>query len=505
MSSLNSLTALKDFSPELLAKLPVQQEILRRRTEASKERVPDGQAGPQQQFLQSDADIAIYGGAAGGGKSFALLLDPLRHISNPGFGGVIFRRTTVQVRNEGGLWDESKKLYPLVQANPKQHALWWDFPTGASLSFGHLEHETTVNDWQGAQIAFIGFDELTHFTEKQFWYMVSRNRSMCGVKPYIRATCNPDADSWVAKLIAWWIDQDTGFAIPERSGVLRYFVRINDQLIWGDSTEELLAQYPGIPPKSVTFICAKLSDNAALMKADPGYYANLLALPSVERERLLAGNWKIRAAAGLFFSRAWFPRFSPSQIPANLSRYGTSDYAVTQGGGDFTVLRIWGLDPDGDLWLLDGWRGQSTADVWIERQIDLIAAHKPLCWFGEAGVIAKTIEPALFRRLRERKVACRLEWLPSITDKPTRARGFQARAAMKKVHLPESVEGDLVLDEYEQFPVGKFDDEVDAGSLIGRALDEVHPALVKVKTNNPNPPDLGMFKKQPTGASWKTL
>nr|WP_234841454.1 terminase family protein [Sinorhizobium meliloti] len=73
---------------------------------------------------------------------------------------------------------------------------------------------------------------MTHFSAKQFWYMVSRNRSMSGVRPYTRATCNPDADSWVAELIRWWIDQDTGLPIPERAGVLRWFVRSDSPQTW---------------------------------------------------------------------------------------------------------------------------------------------------------------------------------------------------------------------------------------------------------------------------------
>jgi len=135
--------------------------------------------------------------------------------------GAVFRRSTVQVRNEGGLWDESEKLYPAIGASPKEHVLQWSFPSGASVSFAHLEHDKTVLNWQGSQIPLICFDELTHFSAKQFWYMVSRNRSMSGVRPYIRATCNPDADSWVVEFISWWIDQDTGLPIPERAGVLR--------------------------------------------------------------------------------------------------------------------------------------------------------------------------------------------------------------------------------------------------------------------------------------------
>lgn len=206
---------------------------------------------------------------------------------------------------------------------------------------------------------------------------------------------------------------------------------------------------------------------------------------------------------GTYFQRAWFKRFKPEQKPAQLHIYGSSDYAVTEDGGDYTVHRVWGVDSVGDLWLLAGWRGQTTADVWIERQIDLIQTHKPHAWFGEGGVIARAIEPILRRRLTERKLGARLEWLPSISDKPTRARGFQARAAMGKVHILEGIDGDLVLDEYLHFPAGKHDDEVDCGSLIGRALDETHPAIVRREQKSPNPSDLNRWRGQSNGdAGW---
>lgn len=209
---------------------------------------------------------------------------------------------------------------------------------------------------------------------------------------------------------------------------------------------------------------------------------------------------------GTYFQRAWFKRYSAGERPANLHVYGSSDYAVTEDGGDYTVHRVWGVDPDGGLWMLGGWRGQTTADVWIERQIDLIAAHKPLAWFGEAGVIAKTIEPMLRRRLIERRQMARLEWLPSISDKPTRARGFQARAAMGKVHLLDDQDSNLLLDEYLHFPAGKHDDEVDCGSLIGRALDQMHPAIVPRKNISTNPADLDDWSShRRTDAQWKTV
>lgn len=185
---------------------------------------------------------------------------------------------------------------------------------------------------------------------------------------------------------------------------------------------------------------------------------------------------------GTFFQRDWFGKAPP---PKPLSIYGTSDYAVTDSGGDYTVHRVWGVDHTGTLYRLDGWRGQTSADVWIEEKLDLIARHKPLAWFGEAGVIQKAVDPMLRRRMLERKVFCRLEWLPSIHDKPTRARGFQARAAMGKVNFEAGAD----IGEFLSFPAGKYDDEVDVASLIGRALDMAHPAIVPVVETVTTPSD----------------
>lgn len=264
------------------------------------------QKGPQERFLATSADICIYGGAAGGGKTFGLLLEPIRHMNNKNYNAVIFRSNYTQVTSPGGLWDSSGKIYSLVKGayplkTPKLH---WTFKSGATVNFAHLGSDSDCQNWQGSQIAMIGFDELTHFSKHQFFYMLSRNRTDSGVAPYVRATCNPDADSWVADFIKWWITPETGYPIPERSGVIRYMVRLNDEIIWGDSKEELAAQgYDAQDVKSVTFIASTLQDNQILMKMDPGYLANLKALPTVERERLLLGNWKIKAVAGLFFRR----------------------------------------------------------------------------------------------------------------------------------------------------------------------------------------------------------
>lgn len=194
---------------------------------------------------------------------------------------------------------------------------------------------------------------------------------------------------------------------------------------------------------------------------------------------------------GTFFQKAWFQRYRRGERPA-VRIYGTSDYAVTEGKGDATVLRIWGVDADGHIWLIDGWKGRTTSDQWVAEQVRLTKMHKPFAWFGEAGVIQKAVEPALRRAMMDGQARARLEWLPSISDKPTRARGAQSRAAMGMVHLPEGPEGDEILAEYLAFPAGRHDDDVDNLSLLGRALDDLHPAIVAAseKSDNKAPPDL---------------
>jgi len=118
------------------------------RRRKSKKKTEDGgigpQPGPQKRFLTSRADITIYGGAAGGGKTWALLLEPMRNREIPDYAAVFFRRTTVQIRNPGGLWDESFKIYVPAGAEPFVNTLEWRFPSGAKVKFAHLEHEKSV-------------------------------------------------------------------------------------------------------------------------------------------------------------------------------------------------------------------------------------------------------------------------------------------------------------------------------------------------------------------------
>ncbi len=421
------------------------------------------QAGPQETFLSTTADIALLGGGAGGGKSFALLLEPVRHWSNGRFGGVVFRKNAKQVRNEGGLWDESVELYGLIGAEPKESTLEWVAPSGWRMKFDHLEHETTVLNWQGSQLAYIGFDELTHFSEKQFFYMLSRNRSMSGVPGYVRATCNPDAKSWVRKFIAWWIGPD-GYPIKARSGVIRWFLRREDEIVWADTKEELTDLYgTEATPKSFTFIQALIHDNQILMKKDPSYLASLHALPRVERMRLLDGNWDVVPSAGTFFRREWFeviqvlPAGKPKQVrywdrAATKPNPSNKDPDWTRG---LKLLRY----PDG-LFVAIDLRSRRDTPGKIETLVSNTASQELDCSVvieqdpGSAGVADAE---NYIRLLAGRNVKVR----KPTQDKETRALPASAQAEAGNIKLLVGDWNEDFLNEVENFPDGAHDDIVD--------------------------------------------
>lgn len=446
------------------------------------------QPGPQERFLSSTADIAIAGGAAGGGKTWSLLLEPLRHSANPHFGTVIFRRTYPQITNEGGLWDEVAELYPLLGAVANEQDLEYRFPGGMTVKFAHMQYAKDRFAWTGAQIPLIGFDQLEAFEETQFWYMLSRNRSArAGVRPYVRATCNPVPDDdpvggWLNKLIAWWIDPETGYAIPERSGVVRWFVRLNEQLHWADRPEDLVGRFPemssdDIRPRSLTFIPAMLADNPALEKADPGYRSWLMALPMVERERLLAGNWKIKATAGKVFNRAWFTVLHA--IPTDVTswvRYW--DKAGTEGGGKFTAGVLMGARQCGRYVIADVERGQWSAanreKVLKQKAITdaLLAAPVSIWVEQEPGSGGKESAENTVRNLSG--FVIRSERVTG--DKVTRAGPLSAQAEVGNVEVLAAEFTEAFLREAQNFDgVHGYMDQIDAASgafnkLAGNAI-----------------------------------
>lgn len=191
---------------------------------------------------------------------------------------------------------------------------------------------------------------------------------------------------------------------------------------------------------------------------------------------------------GTYFKREWFRRYRKGSEPKHLNRYMTSDHAPAGGpDSDFSCVRIWGVDPDGDLYMLDGFREQATMDAMADKivgskkdqKVGLITRHRPIAWFPEDDNNWKSAAGFVTRMMREQQVFCRVEPIsPHGSNKESKAQAFQGMASMGRVWIPEGPEGDDVIDQYLKFPAGKNNDEVDAASLIGRAIADAHPAVI---------------------------
>lgn len=316
------------------------------------------------------------------------------------------------------------------------------------------------------------FDELTHFSEKQFFYMLSRNRSTCGVKPYVRATCNPDADSWVAKFIAWWIDPETGYPIKERSGVKRYFTRVDDTVIWGDTAEEC-AEKSGVDIslcKSVTFIASSIHDNKALLAADPSYLASLNALSLVERERLLNGNWKIKPAAGLYFPRNGIRivKTIPDKLLTSVRAWDLAATEITTSNKDpdRTCGTLWGRMRNGQYIILDGIRvAKNAANV---RDLIVSTAKQDKTMYGTSKIFIPQ-DPGQAGKDQSRSYAKILTGYsfmsnPVTGNKITRAEPMAAQWQNGNIYMLEGEWNKPYLDEMDGFPDLLHDDYVDSSS-----------------------------------------
>lgn len=449
------------------------------------------QAGPQERFLSTAADICIYGGSAGGGKSYGLLLSPLRYKNVLGFGAVIFRKNAVQIYAEGGLWDQASEMYGALKgAQVRKGQAQWQFcepKTGevlSKISFAHIERNEDTRSWQGTQICELCFDELTHFSEYSFFYMLSRNRSTCGVKPFVRATCNPDADSWVAKFIAWWINQETGYPIKERGGKIRWMIRRNGEIFWADDPEELCKRFHLVTdeeraePKSVTFIPSTIYDNAELLRINPEYLANLKALPIVEKERLLYGNWKIKPAAGLYFKREQLGSIL-QVVPADVTSWvrGWDLAASTEQEGEpaYTAGVLIGKRRNGRYVVADVINVRLDADG--VRNTIRLAAERDRAMYGavrvripqDPGQAGKAQVASYIKWLAGFEVIARLE----TGSKETRAEPVAAQWQGGNFDIVNAPWNDAYLSQLESFPASKYKDMVDATSSAFNEIEYV--------------------------------
>lgn len=465
------------------------------------------QAGPQEEFLLSSADICIYGGAAGGGKTWGLLLDPLRDVDVSGFMALIFRRTYPEITNAGGLWDESEKLYQDAGGKPTRGDLLWRFRSGARVEFSHLQHEKNLTNFDGAQITLLAFDQLEHFTEKMFWYLQIRNRSMCGVPPRLRATCNPDPDSWLITgpdgwgtgFLSWWIGDD-GYALMERSGVIRWMVRYKEQLYWDTDRARLVERFreidPDVSPISVTYIPATVYDNKLLLENDKSYLPKLKALPLVERERFLGdatrgGNWKVRPEAGKVFDRSWFEvvdHVPDGGVDARGWDFAATLKEINKDDPDFTASVKMRMCADGFVYVTDVIQERMVEIDEFVRQVsaaDASIAKAQGCRYR----IRWETEPASAgiretARLKRLLVGMDADGVSAAGDKLVKWRNFAAFCQTGKVRVLAATWTDRYLAHLHGQPDQDHDDLAD-GSRI--AYDSFEGVALTKETKQKNP------------------
>lgn len=441
------------------------------------------QAGPQEWMLESPADIVLFGGQAGGGKTYALLLDPLRYIKLvPGYEALIVRRTFTQITAPGGLLAESKSIYPKAGGVWKPSESSWEFPPyGNKIVFAHMQYDHTVLNWQGSAIPTILWDEGTHFSERQITYMLSRNRSLCAVQPYMRITCNPDADHFLAEWVEWWLD-DEGYPDYAKAGVIRYFCRLNNTTYWADTPEQLKEDHGHDKlVKSFTFIPSRLDDNPRLVEANPEYRANLQALDEVEKQRLLYGNWKVRADAGKIFHRDWLIPVREEEVVRSGYDCRFWDFASTSkefskaGDPDYTVgakMRF----VNGKYVILDIVRqriGPAELDELLYdvtvRDMQYSREHSipyMMRWEIEPGSAGNREAWRIVSRFR----GVDAQGIRATKDKVARARPLASQARVGAIQMVEAPWNAPLLTELHNFPIWAHDDTVDAVSGAFTAL-----------------------------------
>lgn len=287
----------------------------------------------QRIFMARGEYEALYGGAAGGGKSDALLAEALRQVHIPHYKGLLLRKTFPECRE---LMERSMLMYkgafPDAVYNASSHI--WTFPSGATVQFGSMQHADDKTKYQGRQFDFIGFDELTHFTWDEYSYMFSRNRpSGGGTRCYIRATCNPGGigHGWV----------------KERFIANREPLKTYSETVSADGREYT---------RTRVFVPSTVFDNEVLLANNPDYIANLAMLPENEKKALLYGDWDCfsgqvfsewRDNPDGYESRRYTHVIKPFEIPDGWRRYRSFDFGYSR---PFAV-QWWAVDYDGRVYL----------------------------------------------------------------------------------------------------------------------------------------------------------
>ena len=273
-------------------------------------------------------------GAAGSGKSYMGLMRFLLYIDDPNFFGYVFRLNATDMKGGGGLFQTACRMYQAYDNRVKytKQPMCIYFPSGATINFTGIDGDSGLDSIQGVEISAAMVDESSQHEESTIFWIISRLRTKAKMIPNIWLTCNPHPDSFLRgwldnyylHLKGTYIDGELAEGRPNlsRDGDLRWFLRVGEGMVWGDSKEELIkAHQHNFPidklsgqstcqPRSFKFISATCHDNPPLIEADPNYVSNLLNLPRVEKERLYFGSWYARQETSSYFQRSWTPVIS---------------------------------------------------------------------------------------------------------------------------------------------------------------------------------------------------
>lgn len=318
----------------------------------------------QAMFLQSKSDITVFGGAAGSGKSYLGIMDMLQYVHMKEFRGVMVRRTTPMLKGVGGLLDTAQTMYkdvvPSLKIKPS--TMEFIFPSGAEIKMCHCEREADKHNFQGWQVAAFLVDEGQQMLEGQVSYFISRMRTMAPMKPVMKITCNPEYNSFLRVWLqqAGYLDEKNyGIPKPEMDGVEKWFIRQGNEMLWGDSEQEMLEEYGSdCGPMSFRFISATCQDNPVLLSHDKNYVTRLKSLPRIERMRLLHGAWLVQEEAAGHFKASWCEKMCVNDVPPLKRVVRCWDLAGSipsekYPDPDYTAGCLMGVDSSHQIYILD--------------------------------------------------------------------------------------------------------------------------------------------------------